>query len=228
MKSTRKTIFCDIDGTLLKHIPPSDLPKKLDQTLVLPETLQKIKYWDSQGYDVILTTGRRESLRKITEKQLLDTGIVYDKLLMGLGPGERIIINDKKADGTIAAWAMTPQRNSGIGEYNFSNLSEISKQYFYLFSSKDIKGIQKLFAKDIVLEDWEGRVVGYNNVSSKVLQIFHSVENLNVEIKSISHVNNTTYGEIIVQIDSQQIPVLDVISYDAESKISYIKAYRCA
>jgi len=118
--------------------------------------------------------------------------------------------------------------NHLFGEYNFSNLSEISKQYFSFFSSKDIDSLQKLFSKDIVLEDWEGRFIGYDNVTSKVLQIFHSAENLDVEVKNISHINNTTYGEIIVKIDSQQIPVLDVISYDTESKISYIKAYKCA
>tara|TARA_B110000285_G_C15069488_1_gene587092 strand:- start:931 stop:1290 length:360 start_codon:yes stop_codon:yes gene_type:complete len=111
-----KTIFCDIDGTLVKHEPPivNAVPnKKLE---ILPETLKKISEWDSKGYMIILVTGRKESLRKNTIKQLAKVGIIYDLLIMGIGGGPRILINDDKPNGTKTAFAFNLTRNKGISD----------------------------------------------------------------------------------------------------------------
>ena len=43
-----------------------------------------------------------------------DLGIIYDELIMGLSNGERIIINDKKPDGTETCRSFSPARNIGI------------------------------------------------------------------------------------------------------------------
>ena len=45
---------------------------------------------------IILTTGRKEGMRRITEQQLENAGIVYDRLIMGIGGGIRVLINDLK------------------------------------------------------------------------------------------------------------------------------------
>jgi len=56
-----KTIFCDIDGTILRHSH-----KFSDITLHDPELLEgvlsKFNEWDSKGYKIILTTARKESV----------------------------------------------------------------------------------------------------------------------------------------------------------------------
>ena len=95
-----KTIFCDIDGTLWEHvggIVPDQATVK--EQKLLPNTRDAIDKWDRLGYRIILTTGRKESLRLKTEAELLRLGIVYDKLIMGLGGGVRILINDRKPHG---------------------------------------------------------------------------------------------------------------------------------
>lgn len=114
-----KTIFCDIDGTLWKHIgPPSK--QLIDKMELLPNTIQAIETWEKLGYKIILTTGRKESMRDITKKRLEELGIIYDHLLMGLGNGDRILINDKKTDSTRnTAYAINVNRNSGITNFNF-------------------------------------------------------------------------------------------------------------
>jgi hypothetical protein len=62
-------------------------------------------------------TGRRESCRRITEEQLSDNGIIYDYLLMGIGPGERILINDLKKDSDKpTALAFNLKRDRGIDD----------------------------------------------------------------------------------------------------------------
>jgi len=114
MLNRPKTIICDIDGTLIKHHG-----NLTEQILVNPEilqgTIEKLNEWDRKGYKIILLTGRKESMRKITKMQLLKLGIFYDQLVMGATNGERIIINDfKENNETLTASAICIKRNFGI------------------------------------------------------------------------------------------------------------------
>jgi len=89
-----KTIFCDIDGTIIKHAHRfSHIGKQ--PAVDLSGVLNKFNEWDSKGHKIILTTARKESARYITEKHLSDLGFCWDYLLMGITSGTRIIINDK-------------------------------------------------------------------------------------------------------------------------------------
>ena len=86
---------------------------------LLNGTLQKISEWDKLGYVIILTTGRKESLRKITENQLNEAGIIYDQLIMGIGGGVRYLINDMKPNSEIkTAVSYNLKRNTGITNIN--------------------------------------------------------------------------------------------------------------
>ena len=79
------------------------------------EFVEKLVEWDSRGYNIILVTGRRESLRPKTEECLEEMGIFYDKLIMGLGGGPRILINDLKPHSDDpTALAVNIPRNKGI------------------------------------------------------------------------------------------------------------------
>lgn len=114
MEKRAKTIFCDIDGTLVKHFIPT-ITQKTDHRMILLEgTLEKLTEWEKMGYNIILTTGRKESLRKVTEQQLQDVGIIYDQLIMGIGAGVRVLINDKKPDLEETAFCFCPNRDEGI------------------------------------------------------------------------------------------------------------------
>ena len=105
-KNATKTIFCDIDGTLVKFPDGpggfKDLPKGQEALEVLPGTLDKLWEWETHGYRIILTTGRKESMRKVTEELLTDAGIFWDHMVMGLGPGKRYLINDILISFTLA------------------------------------------------------------------------------------------------------------------------------
>ena len=114
MESRAKTIFCDIDGTLVKHNPPTETASEDVELELLEGTVEKILEWDKKGYNIILVTGRRESAREATKKQLSKAGIIYDKLIMGIGGGVRVVINDCKPDGEDTTLAITVPRNYGI------------------------------------------------------------------------------------------------------------------
>jgi mannose-6-phosphate isomerase-like protein (cupin superfamily) len=119
-----KTVFCDIDGTLIKHCGDICKQGKMteDEIELLPSTLDAIRKWDKLGYNIVLTTGRKESLREKTITQLSDLGIIYDQLIMGIGGGKRILINDKKESATDnQCFAINVVRNKGLPEYDFES-----------------------------------------------------------------------------------------------------------
>ena len=114
----KKTLFIDIDGTLITH--QGSLSKMvLKEMEILPGVIEKFNEWDAKGYKIILTTGRKECLRELTEKQLLKNGLFYDQLVMGLTRGERVLINDVKPNNDMkVATAIQIERNVGLTDVN--------------------------------------------------------------------------------------------------------------
>ena len=117
MDNRPKTIFCDIDGTLIEHRPPIESASPHFKPKLLSRTLETLLEWDKRGYNIILISGRREGARAQTEQQLSTLGIIYDQLIMGIGGGKRYLINDRKpANDQDYAFAINIERNKGIGE----------------------------------------------------------------------------------------------------------------
>ena len=115
MKKT--TIICDIDGTLVKHFPPTttSIPDHCPE--ILDGTIDKLLEWDKKGYNIILISGRRECSREVTTSQLNKMGIIFDQLILGIGGGKRVLINDRKPYGTDDyAIAINIDRDYGISE----------------------------------------------------------------------------------------------------------------
>ena len=109
------TFFCDIDGTLIKQGTASENSNPEHTLELLPGTIKKLEEWDRKGYNIILTTGRKESMRFATERQLQRAGIYYDQLVMGIGGGPRYLINNKKRDNeTNYATAINLNFEEGI------------------------------------------------------------------------------------------------------------------
>lgn len=112
------TIFIDIDGTILYTKSNLHL-QYVNESLLLDGTIDKFIEFDRKGYNIILTTGRRESMRRKTEEELERLGIFYDQLIMGLGGGKRVLINDRKPDSEEdTAIAINVTRNEGIKNIN--------------------------------------------------------------------------------------------------------------
>jgi len=110
-----KTIFIDIDGTILEH--PVTLANVLStdyKPKVLPGVIDKFEEWSYNGHCIVLVTARPETLRDLTEKQLRNAGIFYHKLIMDLPHGNRYLINDAKPHCDKTAIGFTVQRDAGI------------------------------------------------------------------------------------------------------------------
>tara|TARA_R100000541_G_scaffold9401_3_gene16990 strand:- start:6427 stop:6765 length:339 start_codon:yes stop_codon:yes gene_type:complete len=107
------TYFCDIDGTIFKYRKFETY--KTSAPEVIPTTLEFLEVVKEQGHMIILTTARPEDLREHTIKELDDSKVPYDRLLMGIERGPRYLINDMdpKKPGKRAI-AMNLIRNEGI------------------------------------------------------------------------------------------------------------------
>jgi len=154
-----KTVFCDIDGTLVPHT--GDITHNFsDMSGPLPGVLDAIRAWDRANYRIILTTGRKESTRAATEAQLKAFGIVYDDLIMGLPNGDRVVINDRKSRGIRnTAYAVNIVRNKGLEKVDLASsdvtipdsfrFTRVEKPWGYeeLLECNDKYVVKKLFMK---------------------------------------------------------------------------------
>tara|TARA_R100001594_G_scaffold103665_2_gene138333 strand:- start:492 stop:725 length:234 start_codon:yes stop_codon:yes gene_type:complete len=72
------------------------------------------------GCRIILITGRRESMRKVTEEALIKLGIPFDILLMGFADTGRVIINDEGSK--IKAHAVSLTRDEGLDKFDWETV----------------------------------------------------------------------------------------------------------
>jgi hydroxymethylpyrimidine pyrophosphatase-like HAD family hydrolase len=112
----KKTIFCDIDGTIFKY-------RKFETFKSTPAemtdgALKKLKQWQSDGHMIVLTTARPERMRSHTAKELSENDVPWHRLIMGIGFGSRHLINDtvpsKNTDRAIAHNLSRDQGFEGI------------------------------------------------------------------------------------------------------------------
>lgn len=109
-KSKFKTIFVDIDGTLLENAS-SKFPPYIGESLPLTENIDHLKLL--KNTQIILTTSRAEKYRAATEKQLLELGLRFDALIMNLYHAKRVVVNDfSKTNPYPSCGSINIERNS--------------------------------------------------------------------------------------------------------------------
>jgi hydroxymethylpyrimidine pyrophosphatase-like HAD family hydrolase len=93
-KNEYRTIFCDLDGTLVTntswHFPPF-----VGDGQPIQKNIDELKRVYKKGQTVvIITTSRPIQYMDITKDELEKYGIPYDTLIMGLPHGKRTLVND--------------------------------------------------------------------------------------------------------------------------------------
>jgi uncharacterized HAD superfamily protein len=117
-----KTIFSDIDGTLIEQVRFEDLNPNIAN--VLPGVAEKMNEWYEAGHYIVLTTARPENLRLITKQQMETAGIRYHQLVMGIGREERILINNnsKGEPNAPRAMAVAVGRDAGFNNSDWKSV----------------------------------------------------------------------------------------------------------
>ena len=107
------------------------------------------------------------------------------------------------------------------------NLIPIAENYFFYFKNKDIESLKLLFNDNIKLRDWEIDVNGFKNVVTQNIKIFENLNKFNLKIINIYQSGNVIFAEIeIILANNEIINVLDKITFDDESKIIEIVAFK--
>ncbi|MBD3233293.1 MAG: HAD hydrolase family protein [candidate division Zixibacteria bacterium] len=104
-------IFCDLDGTLIKHVPtPSATGEEIE---LLEGTVEKLGELRAKDYYIILTTSRPYSKVFGILRKLESMGLYFDQIICDLPVAPRYLINDSKG-AEIRAFAHSLQRDEGI------------------------------------------------------------------------------------------------------------------
>ncbi len=105
------TVFCDLDGTLIRHVP---VPSVTGQEIqVLEGSAEKLQEFREAGYFLVLTTSRPQHKIFGVLKILKEAGIEFDQIICDLPVGPRYLINDSK-EGETRAIAIVLERDQGI------------------------------------------------------------------------------------------------------------------
>ena len=117
-----KTIFSDIDGTLIEQVRFEDLDPNVVN--VLPGVRDKMNEWYEAGHHIVLTTARPWNLELITKQQMETAGIRYHQIVMGIGREERILINNnsKGEPDNHRAMAVPVLRDGGFENLEWSSV----------------------------------------------------------------------------------------------------------
>lgn len=107
---TPKTWFLDFDGTLV--LQKSHMSEK---DHILPGTKDFFDNIVREEDCVVITTARnRDEHEERIINFLNQHNIKYYKIICDLPAGKRILINDKKPDGTLTAYSYNLERDQGI------------------------------------------------------------------------------------------------------------------
>ena len=117
-----KTIFSDIDGTLIEQVRFEDLNPNVVN--VLPGVAEKMNEWYEAGHHIVLTTARPWNLELVTKQQMETAGIRYHQIVMGIGREERILINNnsKGEPDNHRAMAVPVARDGGFANLEWSSV----------------------------------------------------------------------------------------------------------
>ena len=117
-----KTIFSDIDGTLIEQVRFEDLDANIVN--VLPGVAEKMNEWYEAGHHIVLTTARPWNLELVTKQQMETAGIRYHQIVMGIGREERILINNnsKGEPDNHRAMAVPVARDGGFANLEWSSV----------------------------------------------------------------------------------------------------------
>lgn len=128
MVDKKRTVFCDIDGTIFKYRKFEEL--KTTKPELTPGALSKLKKWKRDGCMIVFTTARPEEYRNHTVKELLLMEVPWDKLVMGIERGARYLINDMDPAKPrhARAIAFSLRRDAGLEDVVVGDTEEILKK----------------------------------------------------------------------------------------------------
>jgi uncharacterized HAD superfamily protein len=83
VRTLPRAIIVDIDGTLAHMVDRSPYDPSKYHTDIVDSVIRDIVHrYKTDGYSVVICSGRHDTYREVTAQWLSDNAILYDKLLM--------------------------------------------------------------------------------------------------------------------------------------------------
>ena len=108
------TFFVDIDGTIVKYRKFSELSTA---TLTpIQDVIDFINKSYDEGCHIVITTARPNNFELFTKQELEKLGVKYHQMIMGVGRGTRVVLNDKDPENSDIprAWGINFVRDQGL------------------------------------------------------------------------------------------------------------------
>ena len=98
--------------------------------------------------------------------------------------------------------------------------------YLQKYAEKDISAMTKMFADDITLRDWKIRVKGKENALSETRKNFDAASALEIQVLATYESPKTVAAELKIMVNgTEELFVVDVITFNASGEIESIRAY---
>ena len=106
-------------------------------------------------------------------------------------------------------------------------MENLVKNYFEIFSNKDIQGLENLFSDDVILQDWDILAKGKKQVLDANKNIFDSIDSISVTLNNLylDELVAICLIEIIVN-NEETLKVIDIIKFNDANKITEVSAYK--
>ncbi len=109
-------------------------------------------------------------------------------------------------------------------ENEIKNFIIKTEEYFQAFTSKDLETLSEIYSDNINLVDWVGTWVGSKNVLDANAELFKN--DFELKVLDITQYEDRTFNTILIEIGGESLEVMDVIKFDKDFKIEYIRAYK--
>lgn len=98
--------------------------------------------------------------------------------------------------------------------------------YLRSYAQKDLAAITAMLTEDVVLRDWNIAVRGKAAAVSETAKNFAGARSIEIHVLNVCENDESVAAELRIVVDgSIELHVVDVIGFDADGKISSIRAY---
>ena len=103
---------------------------------------------------------------------------------------------------------------------------DLVRAYLAAYAARDLVAVEAVFADAITLRDWKIRVVGKAAALAETRKNFESVDSLAIEVLAAYERDGGAAAELEIVINGRDtIYVVDVFDFDADDRITAIRAY---
>lgn len=103
---------------------------------------------------------------------------------------------------------------------------DLVRAYLDAYAARDLAAVEAMFADAITLRDWKIHVVGKAAALAETRKNFESVESLSIDVLAAYERGGGVAAELKILINGKDsLYVVDVFDFEADGRISAIRAY---